>query len=209
MKIAAVVPAYNEENTIAEVVKALVDSPSIDEVIVVSDGSEDGTASIAANMGAVVVNLLENRGKGGAMLVGLKQTDADYILFLDADLIGLKQVHIDSLLAPILNGRAEVTLGVFKKGRVSTDLAQKFAPYLSGQRVIKTSLLQQIQDLDIARFGVEVALTRFAENNDINYETVELRDLSHVMKEEKLGFWKGLGARLKMYREIISFLLKY
>lgn len=209
MKIAAVVPAYNEENTIAEVVKALVDSPSIEEVIVVSDGSQDSTATIAAKMGAVVVNLPENRGKGGAMLVGLKQTDADYILFLDADLIGLKQVHIDSLLAPILNGSAEVTLGVFKKGRVSTDLAQKFAPYLSGQRVIKTSLLRQVQDLEIARFGVEVALTRFAENNDINYETVELRDLSHVMKEEKLGFWKGLGARMKMYREIIAFLLKY
>lgn len=209
MKIAAVVPAYNEENTIAEVVKALVDSPSIEEVIVVSDGSQDSTATIAAKMGAVVVNLPENRGKGGAMLVGLKQTDADYILFLDADLIGLKQVHIDSLLAPILNGTAEVTLGVFKKGRVSTDLAQKFAPYLSGQRVIKTSLLRQVQDLEIARFGVEVALTRFAENNDINYETVELRDLSHVMKEEKLGFWKGLGARMKMYREIIAFLLKY
>lgn len=209
MKIAAIVPAYNEENTIADVVKVLVASPSIDEVIVVSDGSVDSTAAVAAKMGAVVVNLPENRGKGGAMLVGIKQTNADYILFLDADLIGLKQSHIDSLLAPIFNGHAEVTLGVFKKGRVSTDLAQKFAPYLTGQRVIRASLLKQVQDMEIARFGVELALTRFTEDNDISCETVELRDLSHVMKEEKLGFWKGLGARAKMYREIIAYLLKY
>lgn len=209
MKIAAVVPAYNEENTIADVVKVLVASPSINEVIVVSDGSVDSTAEVAAKMGAVVVNLPENRGKGGAMLVGIKQTEADYILFLDADLIGLKQSHIDSLLAPIFNGHAEVTLGVFKKGRVSTDLAQKFAPYLTGQRVIRASLLKQVQDMEIARFGVELALTRFTEDNDISCETVELRDLSHVMKEEKLGFWKGLGARAKMYREIIAYLLKY
>ena len=95
----------------------------------VSDGSRDNTAVVAAKAGALVVNLPQNRGKGGAMLAGVKQTDADYILFLDADLIGLKQSHIESMLAPVLQGRAEVTLGVFKKGRVTTDLAQKFAPY--------------------------------------------------------------------------------
>jgi len=209
MKFAAVIPAYNEEKTIADVVKVLVASPLIHQVIVVSDGSRDNTAGVAAKMGALVVNLPDNRGKGGAMLAGIKQTDADYILFLDADLIGLKFSHIESMLAPVKSGRADVTLGVFKKGRVPTDLAQKLAPYLSGQRVIKTSLLKQVEDMDFARFGVELALTRFVEEHDIAYETVELPDLSHVMKEEKLGFWKGLGSRLKMYREIIAYLMKY
>jgi glycosyltransferase involved in cell wall biosynthesis len=209
MKFAAVVPAYNEEKTIADVVKVLVASPHLEQVIVVSDGSRDNTAVVAAKAGALVVNLPQNRGKGGAMLAGVKQTDDDYILFLDADLIGLKQSHIESMLAPVLQGRAEVTLGVFKKGRVTTDLAQKFAPYLSGQRVIKASLLRQVQDMDFARFGVEMALTRFVEEHGIAYETVELRDLSHVMKEEKMGFWKGFRYRLKMYREMIAYLMKY
>ena len=208
MKFAAVVPAYNEENTIANVVKVLVASPNIDEVIVVSDGSEDNTAAIAAELGATVVNLSDNRGKGGAMLAGMKQTDAEYILFMDADLVGLNECHIESMLAPIKNGRVDMTLGVFKNGRRSTDLAQKVAPYLTGQRVLKTSLLRQVHDMDIARFGVELALTRFMEENDIQYKTVELKDLSHVMKEEKLGLWKGFGARLKMYWEIIAYLLK-
>lgn len=209
MKFAAIIPAYNEEKTIADVVKVLVASSRLNQVIVVSDGSQDNTALVAAKMGALVVNLPQNRGKGGAMLAGIKQTDADYILFLDADLIGLKQCHIESMLDPVLSGRAEVTLGVFKRGRMTTDLAQKFAPYLSGQRVIKTSLLRQVQDMDFARFGVELALTRFVEEHGINYEIVELRDLSHVMKEEKLGFWKGLQSRLRMYREIIAYLIKY
>jgi len=208
MKFSAVIPAYNEENTIADVVRVLVASPSIHQVIVVSDGSQDNTATVAARMGAIVVNLPENRGKGGAMLVGIKQTDADYILFMDADLIGLKQCHIDGMLEPIRSGQAEMTLGVFKKGRKSTDLAQKVAPYLSGQRVIKTSYIRQVQDMDITRFGVELALTRFVEDNNIEFKTVELPDLSHVMKEEKLGLWKGLGARMKMYWEIIAYLLK-
>ena len=208
MKFAAVVPAYNEENTIADVVRVLVASPSIEQVIVVSDGSVDNTASIAAKMGAIVVNLPENRGKGGAMLVGIKQTDADYILFMDADLIGLKQAHIETMLNPVRTGHVDMTLGVFKKGRKTTDLAQKVAPYLSGQRVVKASLIRQNQDMDIARFGVELALTRFVEEHEISYEIVELPDLSHVMKEEKLGLWKGLGARMKMYWEIIAYLLK-
>lgn len=208
MEFAAIVPAYNEEKTIGNVVRVLLSSPHIGQVIVVSDGSQDNTAAIAANLGALVVNLPENVGKGGAMLAGIKQTDAKYIIFLDADLIGLGQNHVEKMVAPILQGRTDMTLGVFKKGRATTDLAQKVAPYLSGQRVVRAEYIRRIEDMDITRFGVELALTRYIEENDINYEVVELNDLSHVMKEEKLGLWRGLGARMKMYWEIIAYLLR-
>lgn len=208
MNFAAIVPAYNEEKTIENVVRVLISSPRIGQVIVVSDGSQDNTAAIAANLGALVVNLPENVGKGGAMMAGIKQTDAQYIMFLDADLIGLRQTHIEQLVAPILQGRTDMTLGVFKKGRATTDLAQKVAPYLSGQRVVRADYIRSIEDMDIARFGVELALTRYIEENEINYEIVELNDLSHVMKEEKLGLWRGMGARMKMYWEIIAYLLR-
>ncbi|MDD2282096.1 MAG: glycosyltransferase family 2 protein [Eubacteriales bacterium] len=209
MKVAAVIPAYNEEKTIANVVRVLLSSPSIGQVIVVSDGSTDNTAEVAAQLGASVVNLPENLGKGGAMLAGVKNTDADYIMFIDADLIGLRQDHIDNLLAPIKTGEVAATLGVFKKGRVTTDLAQKIAPNLTGQRVIKTSLLELVRDMDISRFGVELALNRLLEEHQIKWAAVELPDLSHVMKEEKLGFWKGFLARLRMYKEIITYFIKY
>jgi glycosyltransferase involved in cell wall biosynthesis len=209
MKVAAVIPAYNEEKTIANVVSVLQSSPCIDEIIVVSDGSTDNTAAIAAGLGACVVILPENQGKGGAMLAGVKQTDADFIMFVDADLIGLRQDHIESLLAPISNGEVAATLGVFKKGRVTTDLAQKIAPNLSGQRVIKTSLLDLVRDMDISRFGVELALNRLLEEHNVKWTTVELPELSHVMKEEKLGLWKGILARMKMYKEIITYYIKY
>lgn len=209
MKVTAVIPAYNEENTIANVIRVLLSSPSIDQVIVVSDGSTDNTAAVAEQLGARVINLPENLGKGGAMLAGVKYTDADYIMFIDADLIGLKQDHIDNMLAPIKTGEVAATLGVFKKGRVATDLAQKIAPNLSGQRVIKASLLELVRDMDISRFGVELALNRLLEEHQIKWATVELPDLSHVMKEEKLGFWKGFRARLRMYKEIIFYFIKH
>jgi polyisoprenyl-phosphate glycosyltransferase len=127
------------------------------------------------------------------------------ILVLDADLIGLTQAHINSLLEPVLNGEALMSVGIFEKGRVATDFAQKMAPFLSGQRALKRDLLENVSDLDLSRFGIEVALHSYVEENELTTEIVQLPDLSHVMKEEKLGLWKGISARAKMYWEIVRY----
>jgi len=204
--VAAIVPAYNEEKTIGAVLEVLTKCRLINEVIVVSDGSTDDTVKIALQFdGVQVVELPENRGKGGAMKAGLEQTAAEIVLFLDADLIGLTEDHVNALLQPVLENQALMSLGVFEKGRVATDLAQKVAPYLSGQRALQRDLLRDLSDLDLTRFGVEVALHRYMEENKIPVALVNLPDLSHLMKEEKLGLWKGLAARGKMYWEIIKY----
>lgn len=206
MDVAAIVPAYNEEKTIGAVLEVLTKCRLINEVIVVSDGSTDDTVKIALQFdGVQVVELPENRGKGGAMKAGLEQTAAEIVLFLDADLIGLTEDHVNALLQPVLENQALMSLGVFEKGRVATDLAQKVAPYLSGQRALQRDLLSDLSDLDLTRFGVEVALHRYMEENKIPVALVNLPDLSHLMKEEKLGLWKGLAARGKMYWEIIKY----
>lgn len=206
MAIAAIVPAYNEAKTIGAVLAVLTECSQIDQVIVVSDGSTDETVKIALQFdGVQVVQLLENRGKGGAMKAGLEQTSAEVILFLDADLIGLTEDHINALLQPVLENRATMSLGVFEGGRAATDLAQKMAPYLTGQRALRRDFLSHVSDLDLTRFGVEVALHRYVEENKIPVALVNLPDLSHLMKEEKLGLWKGLAARGKMYWEIIKY----
>jgi glycosyltransferase involved in cell wall biosynthesis len=204
--VAAIVPAYNEAKTIGAVLGVLTKCRLINEVIVVSDGSTDDTVKIALQFdGVQVVELPENRGKGGAMKAGLEQTAAEIVLFLDADLIGLTEDHVNALLQPVLENQALMSLGVFEKGRIATDLAQKVAPYLSGQRALQRDLLSDLSDLDLTRFGVEVALHRYMEENKIPVALVNLPDLSHLMKEEKLGLWKGLAARGKMYWEIIKY----
>jgi len=202
MKVAVVIPAKNEENTIGDVVRVCKAVSIIDEVIVVSDGSDDKTAYLANISGAKVIELPENIGKGGAMMVGVNNTEAEVILFLDADLIGLTINHVNDLLLPVLNGEVEMTVGVFEHGRLATDLAQVIAPYLSGQRALKKTLLMQMSNLDVTRFGVEAALTRFAKDQGMNLKKVLLPNMSHVMKEEKLGLVKGFAARMKMYWEI-------
>ncbi|MBM7623481.1 glycosyltransferase family 2 protein [Sporohalobacter salinus] len=204
MKIAAVIPAYNEEERIAEVVNITIQHDLITETIVVSDGSIDNTALIADECGAKVVELNENIGKGGAMQLGVEETEAEIILFLDADLIGLNSEHIDRLLNPLINNNFKMTVGLFGKGRFTTDLAQKIAPFLSGQRGVRREILQEISNLDLTRFGVEVALTRHAKESGIKIKRVILNGLTHVMKEEKLGLWQGIIARFRMYWEMIK-----
>ncbi len=207
MKVAAVVPAYNEERTIRRTIHVLQHVDLIDEIIVVNDASTDRTAEIAAEeLGVILVNLTENKGKGGAVKAGIDRTMADVILMLDADLVGLRRQHIVDLLSPVLTGRAKTTMGVFTEGRAITDLAQFVAPKLSGQRAILREIIARV-DMEDTRFGIEVAINRYLEDHGIKIYEVELESLSQYTKEEKLGFFKGLAARAVMYYDVMRILV--
>lgn len=95
-----------------------------------------------------------------------------------------------------------MTVGIFKNGRLSTDLAHKVSPCLSGQRAVKKSILEAMAYLWNPGYGIEAALTVFALKEGIKIREVFLDELTHVMKEEKMGFFKGFTERLKMYWQI-------
>jgi glycosyltransferase involved in cell wall biosynthesis len=176
----------------------------INKIIVVNDGSTDLTASIAYSMGVDVINLKKNVGKGGALKSGLDSCKSNIVVFLDADLIGINKKHIEDLLYPVMNNEADMTIGIFKSGRFTTDLAQKIAPHLSGQRALRRRIFDNIKNIDITKYGVEIVLTKYAKKNKIKIKNVVLNDLTHYMKEEKLGLIKGFSARLKMYWDILK-----
>ena len=115
MKSIAIIPAYNEEKTIGHVLAVLKVTPLINKIIVVSDGSTDNTVQVAKSYGVEVIELSENRGKGGAIKAGLDNNKADVVLFLDADLIGLTPKHVLDLLEPVVNDHADMTIGIFEK----------------------------------------------------------------------------------------------
>lgn len=205
MKVAIVIPAYNEEETLGGVVSACRQAPEVSEVIVVSDGSTDRTVEVAHGAGATrVVELKENQGKGAAMKVGVDHTNADVVLFVDGDLMGLTPRHVLDLVRPVLEGTADMTLGLFDGGRFSSDFAQVVAPFLSGQRAMRRSLLDQVEDMQDARYGVEVILTDTARRLGARVVEVPLEQLTHRHKEEKAGLAKGFALRMKMYWEIMK-----
>ena len=208
MSITAIIPAYNEEKTIGNVLNVVSELSLINEIIVVSDGSWDNTVNIAKKYGVKVIELKDNIGKGGAIKAGLKECNSDIVLLLDADLIGLKKDHIYDLVTPIMFENIDMTVGVFKNGRPITDIAQKIALNLSGQRALKKCILDEIEDMDIVRYGIEVSLTIHANKKSYNVKEIYLEDITHLTKEEKFGFVHGFSSRLKMYKDIIKVLSK-
>ncbi len=209
MNVTVIIPAYNEEQTIADVINCVKKVNKIQKIIVVSDGSRDNTAEIARKCGADVIELNENVGKGGAIKAGINKCGTEIILFLDADLIGLTEDHILDLIDPVINNKADMTVGIFKYGRMATDLAQRVSPYLSGQRAIRKSIIEKIPNIDISRYGVEAALTKYLEKCSFRVREVDLPDMTHLTKEEKLGIVKGVQERLRMYWDIVKTLSNY
>ncbi|MBE3102058.1 MAG: glycosyltransferase family 2 protein [Firmicutes bacterium] len=203
MEISVIIPAYNEEKNIQNILATIYDMQDLSEILVVNDGSIDKTADIARSFGINVIDIPENSGKGHAMWVGLNNTSGKVILFLDADLVGMQSEQIQSMYLPVLNDMADMTLGIFSSGRGATDLAQKLTPFLTGQRGVKRDVLNELKEEEwISGFGIEIALTRFAKDHQLRILEVPLENVTHTMKEEKLGLAKGVVARLKMYWEI-------
>lgn|GEM_PF-78736 len=203
----AVIPAYNEAATVGKVIETLKQVASITEIIVVSDGSEDATASVARRHGARVIELATNGGKGAAMTVGARAAREDILLFLDADLEGLTAAHVEALVAPLLEGSADMTVGIFSRGRSLTDLAQVVAPHLSGQRAIRKELFLAV-GAEKSRFEVEVLLTSEARARGWRVKKIPLINMTHIMKEEKRGLYRGVIARMGMYKDILGYILR-
>lgn len=201
-KVAVIIPAYNEEQRIGNVLRAVTRAKLATEIIVVSDASQDRTAFVARSHGVKVLELPFNTGKGGAMSAGAKATDAEIIAFVDADLCGLRPEHVDQIIKPLLEQRCDMCIGVFRGGKFWSDTAQRISPYISGQRAITRQLLEKMPFLSEMRMGVEVTINTYAKRNHARVLRVVLRGVSNTYKERKLGLMKGTAARVKMWTEI-------
>lgn len=171
-KVTAVVPAYNEQDRIAQTIRAIQTVPAINRIIVVNDGSLDNTSAIARGEGAEVIDLKTNRGKGGAMNAALPFLDGDIIVFLDADL-GVSAAEAGKIIEPVIEGRCDLSIAAFpppkKKGGFGlvkgtaaralrrAGMPESTAP-LSGQRAMTWAALQAVTPFYEA-YGVELGMT--------------------------------------------------
>jgi len=203
--VVCIIPAFNEESTVASIARLAGEHAQVDRVIVVDDGSSDETSERAREVdGVEVIRIEPNRGKGAAMHAGMIASTEPVLLFLDADLVGINPGHIDDLLAPVLKGEADMSVGEFRGGRLHTDLAHILTPSLSGQRAVRRSVLKSL-DMDSVGFGIECALTELWETEAIRVKTVILRGVTHRTKEEKRGYWEGVRQRACMFADILRY----
>jgi len=171
-KVSVVIPAYNESAHIATTLRAVRRHVDCDELIVIDDGSTDGTAELAAVWADRLIRLGSNHGKGFALKTGWEQASGDILLFLDADLRE-SAAHAAQLLSPIFEDSCDMAIAILpgpvrKAGfGLAKGLARRGIQWmtgyipnapLSGQRAIKREVLQAVGHLDRG-FGIEVGLT--------------------------------------------------
>ena len=200
--IAVVIPAYNEAQTVADVVRAALTLTP--DVVVASDGSSDDTAEVARAAGARVVERPPPGGMGPALPAAHTATAAEVVVMLDADLLGLTREHLDILLRPVVQGELDMSIGIFEGGGLMTDLGNRLTPHLSGQRACRRAWLLGVPRLGDERWP-EPAITDALKRGGVRWDYVELPGLAQVMKEEKRGFWKGVGYRSRMYVDLLGY----
>lgn len=202
--ISVIVPALNEEKTIASVITFCKANKSVSEVLVVDDASEDDTAIIAASHGAKVIHS-KLRGKGISMKDGINAVKNEIIVFLDADIDPYPEDALQLLTGPLVNNEADFVKGTFTRnaGRV-TELVAKplltiFYPGLAGYTQPLSGMIagrkQLFERLDFFNdYGVDIGIL------------IDMYLMKARIKEVNIGYiennskpWEALG---KMSREV-------
>jgi len=177
--LSVVMPVFNEVSTIEKIVKKVVEQPVVKELIIVDDGSTDGTRDVIKKLSSdsriKIFFHNKNRGKGAALSTGIKHCTGDYVIFQDADL----EYHPEeypNLLAPIIRGDADVVYGSRFKGAGRAFLfhhylGNKFLTLLTNllynscitdmetcYKMFKRSVIQNIK-IKSNRFNIEPEVT--------------------------------------------------
>jgi len=113
-RVTIVIPAFNEEKTIVEVINA---AKKFGEIVVVNDGSTDSTKTLAKNAGVKVISHERNMGYTSAVRTGIKNSTRDIIVLLDADMQQVPE-EIPNLVLPILENKADLVIGSKFLGRL-------------------------------------------------------------------------------------------
>jgi glycosyltransferase involved in cell wall biosynthesis len=188
-KISAIICAYNEEKTIKEVVTTVCEY-FFDEVIVVNDGSTDGTANILSELHFLpslkYIALPENKGKGYAMATGIEHATGEIIVFIDADLSNLKEEHFEQLITPVFSNEADMVLGQATETLINYKI-NPFKSFTGERALLKKDVLPLLVKMKTSKFGVETLINLYYQAQEKRVKYVMLEGLKHPTKFDKAG----------------------
>ena len=220
--ISVVIPAYNEANTIREIIRRVQTVDLEKEIIIVDDASTDGTKDIlkelTATEGVTVFFHQSNQGKGAALRTGFEQVTGDIVIIQDAEL-EYDPGDYEGLISPILDGRADVVYGSrflggphrvlffwhYVGNKILTLLSNMFTnlnltDMETGYKAFRASLVEKIT-IKSNRFGFEPEITaKFAKLKCRMYE-VPISYSGRGYEEGKKITWRdGLAALFHVIR---------
>ena len=215
--LSVIIPVYNEEKTICEVIDILLKKEEVAELILIDDGSSDKSVELIKKyVDDSKVRLLEqpyNMGKGAAITRGFSEAKAPYVIIQDADL-EYSPDDFPTILKPIINNKADVVYGSRFQGGTGRvlyykhQLGNKFITFLSNlfsdlnftdietcYKAFKKEVIQNI-NLESKRFGIEVEITaKIAKAKVLKIYEVPISYNGRTYSEGKKITWKdGLAA---------------
>jgi glycosyltransferase involved in cell wall biosynthesis len=222
--LSILVPVYNEEHQLAEVIDVLMKSPCPleREWIFIDDCSKDGSLpilkSLQAKYGYRVIEQSPNQGKGAAVIRGIQEAKGDLIMIQDAD-FEYDPNDVPSLLTPILDGKADVVFGSrFKKTvtqvhRTYHYFVNRFLTVLSNllsgiyltdmetcYKIFRADLLKGMR-LKSRRFGIEVELTAYVAKTRARIHELPISYYPRTVLQGKKINWKdGVAALVHLVR---------
>jgi len=194
--VSVIIPAYNEEKTIGQVINIVNQSNINCEIIVVNNCCTDNTSKVAAEKGAKVVQC-NQKGKGYAMKAGLDEASNEIVVFLDADITDYNKNLIHLLVDPIIKDDIDFVKSTFErtKGGLVTEIATKplleilfpqiysFSEPLSGMIASKKSVLEKLEfEKD---YGVDIGIVIDIMNLKLTTAEVnigKIENMSHLLK---------------------------
>ena len=201
--IDVVIPARDEAETVAAVVAAARGCRFTGEVVVVDDGSTDGTAERARAAGARVVRRDGGSGsKAAAMEEGVSAANAGAILFCDADCVGLTAAHLDEICRPFVEGRAAMSLGCFDYG-VLNPLVLRFPP-TSGERVVPRWVWDAVRPEKRVGYSIEIMINEVIAEGRLPTTVRTMRGVGHRTKRDKLGLPRGYRETWRMFWHLVG-----
>jgi glycosyltransferase involved in cell wall biosynthesis len=211
MNVSVIIPAYNEEESIQEVIRRVEHAVPGAEIIVVDDGSTDKTYEIAKKTGVKVISYKPNKGKTFALKTGYENALNDIIVNIDAD-SSYPPEEIPNLLKKIELRKADLVVGSrFAKGFAKGLSWYRNLANIFGACIVSLIVLKRVTDVTSGLRAFRKELTKLPiKAKGLEYEaefTTKVITLGYKYEEVPISFEKRKGgSKLKLLRDCFKFL---
>ena len=202
MKISCIIPCYNEEGRVGQVLDVALSAKFVNEIVVVDNASTDNTVAEIKQRKDNRIKLIihkQNLGKGSSVKDGFNNSTGDVVFILDSDLKNLTIENIRNLVTPITNGDYDLVLS----DRTEPFSSFAGAWFITGEKSFRRKEWREFfKGYQERGYSIEQRINEYALNNKMKIGVVRWPNVVAISKMSKDGFFPGFVRDIKMYQNL-------